>query len=201
MTASLIASRYDHKKGYGVCGLCVSVRVVSYLLIWPWAPSTWFVWFVVWDCGDGSWKKGTAPLPDAYGNWPFHLLIACHCRYSGLDLNCPVINSMASASPLAFAMFALAAASAWTTFWLAITRTALRLFCSVRNFWNATTFCSICSAKDSENLKSVMNTFSTKILFEVSVFLIAWAMTPFAVSLFVTSSSALNLATLALTAS
>ena len=39
--------------------------LISYLLIWPWAPSGWFVWFVDRACGEGSWKKGTAPLPDA----------------------------------------------------------------------------------------------------------------------------------------
>ncbi len=39
--------------------------LLSYLLIWPRAPSGWFVWFVVRACGEGSWKNGTAPLPDA----------------------------------------------------------------------------------------------------------------------------------------
>jgi hypothetical protein len=73
------------------------------------------------------------------------------------------------------------------------------LFCSVRNFWNATTFDSTWLANDGENLKSVINTVSTVISLAESVLLMAWAITPFAISLCVMSCSALNFATLALT--
>jgi hypothetical protein len=151
---------------------------------WPPSSRVYFGLLNLLFCKDGSWKNGTVLVPDAYGNWPFHLLIACHCRYSGLDLNWLVIIFIACASPLALATFALAAASVCTTFWFATTRTVFKLFCSVRNFWNATTFCSIWEAKDDENWKSVMNTFSTRILLEVSVLLIACAITSFAVARF-----------------
>ena len=102
-------------------------------------------YYPVWLCccccnGPGSWKKGhSPPVPREYGSWPFHLLIPCHCRYCGFWRSCSLIILMACDSPLALAIFALACASA-TTVWFAITCMALKLFCSVRYFWNATTF-------------------------------------------------------------
>ena len=93
-----------------------------------------------------SWrlkKSKSPPAPSEYGTWPFHLLIPCHCRYCGFWRSCSLIILMACDSPLALAIFALACASACRTVWFAITCMALKLFCSVRYFWNATTFCSI----------------------------------------------------------
>ena len=56
---------------------------------------------------------------------------SCQWRYSGLDLNWPVIIFMAQDSPLANAMFALAASSATN---ILIRYDSYELFCSVRKF-------------------------------------------------------------------
>ena len=48
----------------------------------------------------GSWRNGNPPLlllppPRLYGKFPFHSLIAFHCRYCGLCLNCSVMRLIA----------------------------------------------------------------------------------------------------------
>ena len=98
---------------------------------------------------------------------------------------------IASASPLASAMLALAIPSACASCCLASTSILKRSFSALNAFCSASTLDSIADANNVENWKSVIETTSVTILKSINLSLIADSMSDLTWGLLVINSSAL----------